>query len=472
MGNNSKNNLFNYFKRNDLISIELEEAKISYSNLYKSACNLSEYLSTQIKKDDYVVICIEDKVLFIKTVIALWLIGAVPVPINTRMLDSEIASLLDNNKFKFFISDDREIDIRISSAAQIIVADNEKFVNSDNETTEIPGVENEAVVIFTSGSTGKPKGVVHTFSSLTGSIENANSILNQEEEKDGWLASLPFYHIGGFQILCRSLYYGSKIIIPKSFQTEDLVKSISVSNPTHLSLVSPQLERLIEKNIVPGNSLKVSLVGGGFIDDDLMIKSEAMGWKPYRVYGSSETASLITALTSKEIKLKPASVGRPLPGVQIKISVDSEILINSKSNFKCYLEDENETLNKLADGFYHSGDLGFIDNEGYLFIESRRNDLIVTGGENVNPIEVEKVFMTINGIKEACVFAQPNKTWGQIVACALVVDSVLVDEKVIKESLKQMLAGYKIPKRFYFTDHLPKTSLGKFEREKIKNIFK
>src|SRR5690606_37077577 len=145
------------------------------------------------------------------------------VPINTRMLDSEIASLLDDNKFKFFISDDREIDIRISSAAQIIVADNEKFVNSDNETTEIPGVENEAVVIFTSGSTGKPKGVVHTFSSLIGSIENANSILNQEEEKDGWLASLPFYHIGGFQILCRSLYYGSKIIIPKSFQTEDLV---------------------------------------------------------------------------------------------------------------------------------------------------------------------------------------------------------------------------------------------------------
>ena len=101
--------------------------------------------------------------------------------------------------------------------------------------------------------------------------------------------------------------------------------------------------------------------------------------------------------------------------LEIKISDDSEILIQSNSLFKNYLNDEKETLSKLINGFYHSGDLGSIDDDGYLFIEARRTDLIVTGGENVNPIEVEKALLQIPFIKDACVFAKQDKTWGQIV---------------------------------------------------------
>ncbi|HEX9253509.1 MAG TPA: 2-aminobenzoate-CoA ligase, partial [Ignavibacteriaceae bacterium] len=121
--------------------------------------------------------------------------------------------------------------------------------------------------------------------------------------------------------------------------------------------------------------------------------------------------------------------------------------------------------------FYHTGDLGFVDDDGYLFIEARRNDLIVTGGENVNPLEVEKALLKIPFVKDACVFPKQNKTWGQIVASAIVCYDSSVDGKFLREILKQNLAGYKIPKEFYFVDKLPKTSLGKLERNKIRKMF-
>jgi O-succinylbenzoic acid--CoA ligase len=295
-------------------------------------------------------------------------------------------------------------------------------------------------------------------------------VLNQQE-KDCWFASLPFYHIGGFQIISRSLYYGCTIVLPESLKTDDLVTAITYLNPTHISLVSAQLQKFIYLGMRASKSVRITLVGGGFVDDEVMFEAEKLGWKPYRVYGSSETASMITAISVNEIKAKPQSVGKSLSNVEIRISDDSEILIKSDSLFKKYLDDEKETSTKLVNSFYHTGDLGFFDDDSYLFIEARRTDLIVTGGENVNPIEVEKALLQIPYIKDVCVFPKQNKTWGQIVVCAIVVADLSVNEKIIKEILKQKLAGYKIPKQFFFTDKLPRTSLGKLEREKIRNTF-
>lgn len=488
MIDNRSNSFFSFSNRDDIIAIFTNNLQLSYRELFDQSKTIADFFaSKQIKKNDYVPILIADQISFIKTITALWYLGAIPVPINSRLTNQEIISIIEEYDFKFLITD-----FDISFESQSLSSDILKSRNSHKDTKalrftkinlaesisypqseiECPITElnNEAVVIFTSGSTGKPKGVAHTFSSPINSIKNGNQILNQQEN-DRWLASLPFYHIGGFQIICRSLYYGCTIVIPDSFQTDDLAKTIFEFNPTHLSLVSSQLEKLIYQKIKPGNQLKVSLIGGGFIDDELIFEAEKLGWKPYRVYGSSETASFVTAISADEIKQKPQSVGKSLNNVHIKISENSEILIRSNSLFVKYLNDEDESKLKLVDGFYNTGDVGFVDNEGYLFIEARRTDLIVTGGENVNPIEVEKAISKIQGINEVCVFPKPNKTWGQIVACVLVSVDKSLDGKVIKEKLKKTLAGYKIPKEFIFTDKLPRTSLGKLEREKIRKMF-
>jgi o-succinylbenzoate---CoA ligase len=485
---NLSNSFFSFSNRDDIIAIFSNNLQFSYRELFDQSKTIADFFaSKQINKNDYVPILIADQISFIKTITALWYLGAVPVPINSRLTNQELFSIIEEYDFKFLITD---IDI---SFEPLSLGGKLMELNSSHENTKtqnftkinlaesisfpqnkikcsIPELNNEAVVIFTSGSTGKPKGVVLTFSSLINSIENGNQILNQQEN-DPWLASLPFYHIGGFQIICRSLCNGCSIVIPDSFQTDDLAKTIFEFNPTHLSLVSTQLEKLIYQKVDPGNQLKISLIGGGFIDDDLIIEADKLGWKPHRVYGSSETASFVTAISADEIKQKPHSVGKALCNVEIKISDDSEILIKSNSLFKQYLDDEKETSAKLTNSFYHTGDLGFVDEDGYLFIEARRNDLIITGGENVNPIEVEKAISKIKGITEVCVFPKPNKTWGQIIACVLVSVDKSLDGKIIKEIIKKTLAGFKIPKEFIFTDKLPRTSLGKLEREKIRKMF-
>jgi O-succinylbenzoic acid--CoA ligase len=494
LNSESTNKFFKFSVRNDLFIITNSDRSISYKKLFIKANQLANSLSEAgIKKNNYVPLLIEDQYKFIETIIALWYLNAIPVPLNTKLLDDEINSIIDDYDFKFLVTDSL-YDLRVSLESSSLGGErnNNKVSQKGTKTQSftkinllnfnssltsalpvpysIPAINDEAVVIFTSGSSGRPKGVVHTFSSLINSIENGNAIFNHKEN-DRWLASLPFYHIGGFQIICRSLYYGCSIIIPESLQTSDLAASISKNNPTHLSLVSAQLERLINQKVEPDSSLRVSLIGGGFVDDELMFEADKLGWKPIRVYGSSETASMVTAISVNEIKKNPQSVGKPFNIVEITISDESEILIKSDSLFIKYLDDDKETASKLVDGFYHTGDLGYADDDGYLFIEARRNDLIVTGGENVNPIEVEKTLLALPFITDACVFPKQNKTWGQIVAATVVCNDSSIDEKKISKILKQKLAGYKIPKEFFFVDQLPRTSLGKLERDKIRKMF-
>lgn len=474
MNSQSTNNFFNFAHKQNLTAIiksDKSDKSVSYKELFERSIKIAVKLSEEnISKNDYVPLLIESYLSFIETTIALWFLGAIPVPLNTKLLDDEIKLILNDYSFKSFITDKDFRYENLKNDLQVI-SQNEIQTNKAELTTfAIPELSEEAVVIFTSGSSGRPKGVVHTFSSLINNIKNGNRILNHDQS-DCWLASLPFYHIGGFQIICRSLFYGFAIVIPESQQTNHLADAIVKHKPTHLSLVSTQLKRIINDGVIPDKSLKVSLIGGGFVDDELMFEADKLGWKPFRVYGSSETGSMVTAISANEIVSKSQSVGKCFSNVEIKISDDSEILIKSNSLFKKYLDDQKETSSKLMNGFYHSGDLGFVDNDGYVFVEARRNDLIVSGGENINPIEVEKVLKQISGIAEACVFAKQSKTWGQTVAAAIVINELSLDEKSIKDILKQKLAGYKIPKQFYFVDELPKTSLGKLERDKIKKMF-
>ena len=471
MNSNSQNSFFTFSNRKDLTAIIKSDTLISYDELFHKAQQIAFTLSLKgIEINTYVPLLMENSPSFIETTIALWLLGSIPVPLNTKLLDEEIYSFIDEYNFKVLITDKNISNSSILKETKVISVDELKSGSNKSKIHNLPSLNHEAVVIFTSGSTGRPKGVVHTFRSLINSIENGNQILNHKE-RDRWLASLPFYHIGGFQIISRSLYYGCSIIIPETIQTNHLADAIINFRPTHLSLVSTQLERLLHQKVKSTQSLKVSLIGGGFVDDKLMTEANKLDWKPFRVYGSSETASFITAISANEIKNKPQSIGKVLKNVIVKISDDSEILIKSNSLFRNYLNDKNETSSKLVNGFYHTGDLGFIDDDGYLFIEARRNDLIVTGGENVNPIEVEKVLIELPFIKDACVFSKQSKTWGQEVVAAVVITGSSIAEKDIKEILKQKLAGYKIPKKLFFVDELPRTSLGKLEREKIKKMF-
>jgi o-succinylbenzoate---CoA ligase len=451
---------------------------ITYSELQKlvveSACSLIE---SDIKLGDYVPIISDNNEDFVVLVLALWLIDAIPIPINIRLYSFEIEELISiSGSRKILVHKNLERKFKLSGRLIFpfpISRKNNFSINSLNDENKT------AVVIFTSGSTGIPKGVMLSFRNLIRSIEIGDKILNQSSE-DRWLASLPFYHIGGFSIITRTLLAGASMVIPDSSDFKDFIESIKKFKPTLASFVGTQLKKLLDEKISPYNEIKNILIGGGFVDDSLIDKAINNGWKISKVYGSSEVSSFVAAITSDELMRRIKSSGKAIPPNEVVIvdekkeilppNLEGEITVKGDSVFGGYLNNETETKNKLAAGTYYTGDIGYLDNEGYLFVQARRSDLIITGGENVNPIEVEKYILQSESINDCCVLGIEDKTWGQIVVAAIVSKDRTISEKSVKNFLKSKLASFKIPKRILFVDSLPRTSLGKVEKEKIKAL--
>jgi o-succinylbenzoate---CoA ligase len=289
--------------------------------------------------------------------------------------------------------------------------------------------------------------------------------------------SLPFYHIGGFSILTRSLYGKNPIIIPDTLKTEDLFSAANKFKPQFLSLVGAQLKKLIETGYKPGNEVKNILIGGGFTDEKLVTDTLNRGWKISKVYGSTETAAFVTAVTGNELKIYPASAGKELvkdsvyilddEGNQLPAGSEGEIGLKNIPLMREYYRDEEGTKSRYLNGYFLTKDKGYINNNGYLFVLMRRSDLIITGGENVNPHEVQSAIMSIDGIEDVYVFGAEDEKWGQKVS-AVVKTRVNYSDQIIKEILFGKLAGYKIPKDIFFTDEIPRNEMGKIDFRKLK----
>jgi len=448
---------------------------------HKSTSFAKKLIHIGVKSEDRVPILINNSPDFIISVLSLWMIEAIPVPINLKLLISEIEEqirfldcqyvLIDGSfKQKINIGDAKLIKLEIAFDSLMESELNFKF---DEGRT--------AVIMFTSGSSGKPKAVELSFSNLIQSAKTGNEYLNQTA-KDYWLASLPFYHIGGFSIIFRALILGAALIIPASLKIESIIESISKRKPTLVSLVSSQLNNLLDKNVQPKPEMRNVLLGGGFIDSTLIRKALNKGWKVSKVYGSTETSSFITVLSPDEFLQKPESVGKSIPPNEIFIydksnkavsnNLEGEIVVKSPAVMKNYFNDVDTTNKKLRNDLYFTGDYGYKDSEGYLYVVNRRSDMIVTGGENVNPVEVEEMVMKFSKVKEVCVLGIDDAAWGQVIIAAIVPrlsNEFTLEE--LKNFLKDKIASFKIPKEIFFVNELPKTELGKVRRELVKEMF-
>ncbi len=443
----------------------------SYRQLLSQAITTAALLRSQgIAEGDNVCIHSKHSYEFWIIVNALWFLGAVPVPLSTRNTNEEISWQINHVKAKHLITFYSERELK---NIKQIVLDSFDFQNNQiNEKHIALSPFNSAfssLILFTSGSTGKPKAVVHTFQSLFESVKAMDSTLNMNSS-DKWLASLPLYHIGGLMILVRALLTGSEVVFPASLKYTDLISEMKSSNPSHVSIVSTTLQRILDEKIEPNTNLEYVFIGGGPLSQYACERAIGTGYPIVKVYGSTETCSMIAALKPEGIGLKPDSVGKALSNeIKIKVTNGSrEILISSPSLFKEYFNDEFATKAKFIDGFYNSGDFGRIDEEGYLYIESRREDIIISGGENVSAKEVESALLSIDTIKDAVVFGVFDNTWGQKV-CAAIVSSHFNETSLI-QTLKGKIAGYKIPKQFFTLAEVPRNEMGKVNREMLMKL--
>lgn len=337
-------------------------------------------------------------------------------------------------------------------------------------------------IVHTSGTSGQPKGAMLTYGNVFYSAM-ASAYRIGHLPTDRWLCVLPLYHVGGLSILIRAVLYGITVDLREKFDVDDINHALTHAPITLISLVPAMLYRLLEHRSEKWNdSLRLVLLGGAAATPELMQSCIEQNIPVATTYGLSEAASQVATTFPNDAARKAGTVGKPLMFTEVKIvnangqkqpaNEYGEILVKGETVMQGYYNNPTATAETLQDGWLHTGDIGYLDAEGDLWLVQRRSDLIVTGGENVYPAEVEAVLRKHPTIKDVAVIGIADPEWGQKVASAIVLNegqSATVD--TIETYARQHLAGYKIPRIIKFVDELPLTGSGKIQRAGVQALF-
>ena len=428
-------------------------------------------------------------------------LGATLVPLNVRLTESELAWQLGNCAPRLLIGEGRTLErLRAVSTDVLLVGVDaegaELLGNSsldDIEEADVPlRLSHEAdsvlAIIYTSGTTGRPKGAMLTVGNFWWSA--AGSALNLgTEDNDRWLACLPLFHVGGLSIVIRSAIYGINAVIHDGFDPDAVNQAIDNDGITMVSVVSVMLERMLDardaKPFPP--TLRVALVGGGPAPRTLLERAIASGIPIAQTYGLTEACSQVATLQPDDAERKLGSAGRVLRPSELRISSsdereaesneEGEILVKGPIVMAGYFGQPDATSRAIVGEWLHTGDVGRVDEDGYLFVLDRRDDLIVTGGENVYPAEVEAVLSLHPDVIEAAVIGVDDPQWGQRVVAIIRLDDksniARGNPQDLQNFCRAQLAGYKTPKEIRFTtDPLPRTSSGKLRRAALRESAK
>ncbi len=351
------------------------------------------------------------------------------------------------------------------------------LASSDERSFEAP-----VLLCYTSGSTGAPKGVVLTQEALFWNALNS-AHMHDLTSADRVLTTLPMFHVGGLNIqTLPALHAGATVVLHPKFDPAAALDAIERERITLAVLVPAQLTALMEHprwESADLSSLRVITTGSTIVPEAFVRRVHQRGVPLIQVYGSTETCPIATYLRAAEADRKAGSAGLPALYCAVRIvdgggndagtGIDGEILVRGPSVMRHYWNAPAVTAAALRDGWYHSGDVGHFDEDGYLYVVARKNDMIISGGENIYPAELETVLLDCAAIAEACVVGRPDERWGEAVVAAVVLKpGAQISEAEVLALFDGRIARYKRPREIRFLERLPRTALGKVKREDIR----
>ncbi|PKO36714.1 MAG: hypothetical protein CVU33_16945 [Betaproteobacteria bacterium HGW-Betaproteobacteria-6] len=319
-----------------------------------------------------------------------------------------------------------------------------------------------ALIIASSGSEGKPRAVLLGNAQLDAAAAASNERLPLHPG-DRWLNCLPLYHIGGQSILWRCARAGATVLLHDGFDADQVAIDLAAQPVTHISLVPAMLARLLDLGAKPPASLRVALIGGAALSQSLYERAVAADWPLYPSYGMSETAAQFATFDPSDGPWREGMVGRTMPGHDIRVGTDGRLQVRGPQVMRGYLDGSGID----ADGWLTTGDLGQIDPSGRLSILGRADDMLISGGRNVHPQEVESCLAGCPGVVDVAVIGRPDPVWGDLIV-ALVVGPVSPDN--LLAHARRHLPSAALPRQIHAVERLPRNATGKLERAALRRL--
>lgn len=472
---------FIYFKEKTYTNIESKVIADTFAG------GLREY---GISEEDKVIVCMPNCPEVFFAYQGITRTGGIIVPVMFTLHPKELHYIALNSGAKAVITSSlvlEKVEEALNSLIEkplVIVVDkpsNGNYVNfydlQPNESKQGPATDrNEddiAVILYTSGTTGNPKGVLLTHKNLTSNAEN--SAKHNNLDRGTTIGVLPLAHVYGLTISNICLLLGSSIVVFSNFDTTEVFKAIEKYKVKTFSAVPAMIHALVaypHAEQYDTSSLESVSSGSAPLPVALLHAFEKkFGAKVYEGYGLSEAAPIVTA-HKDGIEIKPGSVGIPIPGVEVKIVDDNGVeVVNGEVGELCvrgenvtpgYYQNSEESRKVLIDSWLHTGDMARTDDEGYVYIVDRKKDLIIRGGFNVYPRDIEEILNAHETVSEVAVVGIPDEKMGEeMVACVVLKHGAVVNEEELIRYSQEHLAKNKTPRRVVFLESLPRNGVGK-----------
>jgi len=501
----------------DRDAIVFEGKRYSFGDLNERSNRLANaLLKLGVKKGDRVAILQVNCNEYVEAYYATAKLGAIFVPLNFRAKQHELTHMLKHSESQVVLFGKRYADmvndmvkdlpkmkqyICIEGGIDNVLDYTEMLAESspDDVFTDVDE-EDVTILMYTAGTTGLPKGVPLRHKSFTVyMLENVQPVDPDVQETN--LLTMPLYHVAGIQAMLAATYGGRTIAIMRQFDTDEWLQTVQKEKANRAMLVPTMLKRIVDHPDFKNynlSSLKVITYGAAPMPFEVIKKAIELfpGVSFINAFGQTETASTITALgpedhviegteeeRDKKLRRLTSSIGRPMPDIEVKIIGEDgkdlppgevgEIVARGARIMGGYWNDAEKTAKTLTkDGWLHTGDMGYKDEDGYIFLAGRGDDLIIRGGENISPEEIENAIYTHPAVDEVAVIGIPDPEWGQeVMAVVVLKKGASATDEDISEHCRERLASFKRPRYVEFIDELPRTSTGKILKRVLREKY-